>query len=151
MIVHEFAELSERAGGRYLLLVDAWRGLYARALAAVEFGTPKGLADIERQGYQAARTYLVGERELIQTVTREITVRASRDAAASLGARDVAGALSERASELLAASQQHLEREITVQIERDVAFLKRAMQRAAIEIEMLVMRRGVARRAAKLE
>jgi hypothetical protein len=145
------SEHAEESSRRYLGLVDAWRHFHERAIMSPDFGTARGMTALREQAYGNARSFLHAEQVMIQEISHQIALQARRDALNDQSATVTADTLSERIAELLTSSLSDLENEITVQIERDIAFLVRSVRNAALEVETAATAQQISRVAAKVQ
>jgi len=143
-------EEAELAALRYATLVEGWRALYARALDAADFGTPRQLRRVEEEAYAIARTFLEQEARAITEATTNIAYRAYRTTLEELSV-ETSDEIPEAVSEHLNAAESYLRHELSVQIERDIAFLKHSLRRTILQVNLAARSKGVPHRAALME
>lgn len=147
MTLNLMTSAADAAGARYQVLVDAWSAAYQSALALQTFGSARAIEDLGQEAYGLARTYLAAEERFIAQALADISSDALTDATADLGDTRTSE-LSEPASELVSATQGYLMREITIQIERDIAQLQHAMRQTALQVKLAAAAQGITPRAA---
>jgi hypothetical protein len=141
---------ADSAANRYGMLVEAWRASYARALDQSHFGTPKQLQQILVDAYAVAGLFLDAERQLIADVSDKIALEAQQATLDQLGAAS-ASTLADAVSEHVRASDAYLEREVMIQIERDIAFLQMSVRRTYLNVSMSARAQNLATRAALMQ
>lgn len=134
-ITNRMTAEGEAASQRYELILEAWRSLYHQALSSTTFGTAKQLREITESAYQIAHRYLETEMDLVQLRSEEIAREARTATLLSLGSND-ARTIEEAVSEHLSASGDYLNREISVQIERDIANLRNMLRTATLQVQI---------------
>ena len=141
---------AEAAAQRYGLLVEGWRALYQSALDRSDFGTPRQMLRITEEAYAMGHRFLDTERIEVQRATREIALEAHRATLAEIGAES-ADELADAASEHLSDAESYLTHEITIQIERDIAFLKQSLRKAYLQVAVASRAQGIAPKAALIQ
>lgn len=126
---------AEVASARYGLLVEGWRSLYAAALDQPTFGTQKQMDQVSAQAYGIARSYLAAEERSVEKVTSQYALNAQQSVQIDVQ-REASSELADAASEHLSANNEYLMHEISVQIERDIAFLKQSLRQAYLSVTM---------------
>lgn len=150
MISNTLNEVSTRAHQRYLALIEQLRGLYHRSLMMKEFGTPALLGYIDREAEAAMLWFLREEAERINLDMQKIAEIARRATIEEIASID-ASELTDAALEHLNASVDYLYSEIVAQVSRDIATLKRTLQRASLEVSVAARSRGLSHRSAVME
>lgn len=148
--LNRMTQAADAAGARYQALVDAWGAVYGESLAARDAGHVPAVERAGTRAYELARTYLEAERTHVTDAITRVATDALSDAADDLGET------SERASaaavsELLSATGEYLLREITIQIERDVAQLQQAVRQTFLQAQLTARAQGSTVRRALLE
>lgn len=141
---------ADQAARRYAALVEVWRGVYAGAVSAADFGSARALARAREAAHAAARTYLETERALITVTLPGVAHEAHRNARVAARVSD-ALALPEPTGELLSATQSYLESELAAQVARDIALLLRRLRGAALEIGLAAQVQGTPFRTAAIQ
>jgi len=149
-ITQRLTSEAEIAGARYGLLVEAWRGIYHRALNDSRFGSAKLIAAVREQGYALARTYLDNEAVFIETAFAQIASDAHSDTTRALGVA-VAPELTDDAETHLSAICEYLQSELSIQIERDIAFLIDTLRKTYLTIALSASSRRVSAKNALME
>lgn len=150
MITRRFTGSADAAARRYGLLVEAWRGIYNRGIQDSRFGSQKLIAVSTSEAYELARAYLANERVFIDAELDMIAADARSVARDALG---IETALDPEAAqgELVSASVDYLQRELSIQIERDVAWLINSLRKTHLAVSMAARATGVSFRAALME
>lgn len=151
MTPRRFTELAELAGNRYSLLVDSWQTIYARAVVAQDFGSARWLRQAEDNARGVADRHLASEREIINSITAHLVAQSRADASTPLGATLVGVGAENALPEHAMGLAEYLAGEIAAQIERDVAFLRRALMRVAAEVSWIADATGLPLRAAMIQ
>lgn len=147
MIVQTFSAQAEAAAQRYGALVEGWRGLYHRALDSADFGSHRAMEDLHRAAYELAHLFLAREEDAIEDAFDEIASEAHTATRAALRIDD-AQELSDDVSAHAQALGSYLRSEIAIQIERDIAFLRHAVERTRLQVSVGARAQGVPMRAA---
>lgn len=142
-----FTAEAEAAAQRYGILVEGWRSLYQAALSQTDFGSEKQLRRVEADAYAMASRFLDTEHELAADHSEAIALEALRATLSDLQSRD-AVALTVAASEHLTNAVQYVTREVTIQVERDIAFLKESLRRTYLQVTIAARAQGITQRAA---
>ena len=150
MITQTISAAADSAANRYGMLVEAWRAAYSRALDQSHFGTPKQLRQILEQAYTVAGHFLDAERQDIADVSAKIALEAQTVTLAQLHAAS-ASQLADAVSEHVSASNAYLEREVTIQIERDIAFLQMSVRRTYLNVSMSARAQNLEPRSALMQ
>lgn len=150
MITRQMSAAAEAAAQRYGLLVEGWRLLFTRAVSEQDFGSARQIARIKNNAYEMARSYINTELNLIGTEFEQIALEAQGSTLSSL-AIPLAQELSVDALELTGASIDYLRTELSVQIERDIAWLVQSVRSANLQVVVSASSRGVPRQTAVLE
>lgn len=150
-IRQDLALQAELAGRRYLSMVEAWRGVFSRAIASSDFGSAKAAGRVGEELYDIARTFIAAEQVLLESARDEIALGARRDALRDASAAASADAAVERTRELLGAPLAHALREIAVQIERDIALVLKKLRAAALEVDLAARAQRIAFQAALIQ
>lgn len=141
---------ADAAAQRYELLVAGWRSIYSAALDNAQFGSARVLRDVTAQAYGIARVYLDSEATHIARASAEVAAEAVSAISQQLSVTTQDDS-ADAAGELLSASQTYLQREITIQVERDVAFLQNAVRKTAINVSLAARSQGIPARTALLQ
>lgn len=149
-IVLRFSAEAEAAAQRYGLLVEGWRALYRSALEGTDFGTERQVRRVTEQAYAMARRFLETERELIAARSAEIASEATRTTLVSLASRD-APDFTDAVSDHLSAAERYLDHELSIQVERDIAFLVQSLRRTYLQVAIAARSTGMPPRAALIQ
>lgn len=141
---------AEAAAQRYGTLVESWRSLYQRALDAHDFGMPRVIARVEREAYELAHRFLADETAHIERATGQIALDAQGATFAELSVTD-ADEFTEAVSDHLSEAESYLNRELAIQIERDIAFLKLSLRRAMLQVSIAARAQRIATRTALIQ
>ena len=141
---------AEAAAQRYGLLVEGWRSLYFAALDQSHFGTEKQIVEVTSRAYSIARMYLNAETDRIQADTIQYAQEAQRVTLEQLSSKQTFE-LAGPADEHLNANNDYLLREIEVQIERDIAFLRLSLRSIYLHVTMASRANGLPLRAALMQ
>ena len=150
MILTTMTAAADAAAQRYKDLIDAWRGLFMRALDASNFGSAATVRELVDQAYAMARAYQADEEDRLAHKTTEIALEAHRatlDALRSTDARELTDATDEHLSEL----ERFIRSEIAIQIERDIAFLRQSYLRVVLQVKIAARSQRTTMRAALLQ
>ncbi len=150
MIIQQLDELATRAQDRYNAFTDRLRAFYASALLSRDMGTVALINRVENEAEFAVTSFLRDEWLAIKDRLQEIAVEAHRATLAEIESIESSD-LTDAASEHVRASVEYLFSELHTQVLRDVATLKRTLQRAALEISISSRSRGVNVRSAAME
>lgn len=141
---------ADAASQRYGMLVEGWRALYTSALDQSHFGSEKQLRSVVAQAYGMARMFLATETDQIEATSDRIASEAQRVTLAQLSSK-VAKELSDEASEHVSASNDYLLHEISVQIERDIAFLRQSLRSTYLHVNLAARANHQSARAALMQ
>lgn len=142
-----FTAEAEAAALRYRTLVEGWRGLYAQALDRPQFGSSSEIERVASEAYAMSRTYLAGEQDFIERAFETIVSEALTATGNELGYIDTFDAPEALSAHEIDA-QSYLTHEITIQIERDIAFLKQALRRTMLQVALAARAKDIPLRAA---
>lgn len=127
--------MAEAAATRYGLLIDGWKTLYGRALDDPRFGAPVQLREITEEAYSMARRYLATEAVEIQDAMISVAKEALTATHAELSIED-SDEIPDAVDEHVSAFIEHLVSELAIQIERDIATLKKALQQTILGVTL---------------
>jgi hypothetical protein len=127
--------MAEAAAQRYGLLVDGWQALYGRALDDPRFGAPVQLRQVEEDAYAMARRYLEAEGTEISDAMTDIAREALTATHTELSVED-SDELPDDVDEHVSAFIAHLMSALTIQIERDIATLKKTLQQTILGVTL---------------
>ncbi len=132
---------ADAAADRYGVMIETYRAMYARALDQSHFGSPKQMADVTVAAYQIAGLYLDAERQFITDSITAVASEAQRVTLSELSAAS-SDELTQAVSEHADQSDAYLEREISIQVERDITLVQHTLPARA---------QGVPQRTALME
>lgn len=150
MTLNLMTQAADAAAARYQAHVDAWGALYTEALGQRDAGYVPAVERAGSRAYELARVYLTAEEGHVTAAIRQVSADALSDASDDLGST-TERALTEAASELLSATEHYLLREITIQIERDVAQLQQAIRHTFLQAQLTARAKGSTVRRALIE
>jgi hypothetical protein len=150
MTLNLMTAAADAAGARYQSLVDAWGALYTEALGQRDAGYVSAVERAGSRAYELARTYLEAERGFVTRDVRQFAADGLSDASDDLG-DTTERATTAAASELLSATEHYLLREITIQIERDIAQLQQAVRHTFLQAQLTARATGTTVRRALME
>ncbi|MCP1540063.1 hypothetical protein [Methylorubrum extorquens] len=141
---------ADAAGARYQTFVDGLSIIYAEAIGARDAGNASVIARAATRAYDLSRLFLEKETEAVKAAFGEIASDALSAANDDLGSDDTLE-LEDAASETLSATASYLLREITIQIERDIAQLQQAIRQTFLHARLNAQAAGTSLRRALLE
>ena len=141
---------AEAASQRYSLLVDSWRSLYGRALDRLDFGTPAQIDRLISEAYGIGRAFMDSEYEEVARASHAIALEARTATLNELRSQD-SDALTDEALAHLSDAEDYLRHELSVQIERDIAFLKQSIRKAILQVNISAKARQVPLKTAMIE
>jgi hypothetical protein len=127
--------MAAAAATRYTMLIEGWKALYNRALDDPRFGAPVLLREITDEAYAMARRYLAAEAIEIQDAmiaVAEQALSATRSELSVTDSDEIPDAVDEHVSAFIA----HLTSELSIQIERDIATLKKTLQQTILGVTL---------------
>ncbi len=141
---------AEAAAVRYGTVVDAWRMIYQREMDVSDFGSSRQMNRVVEQAYTIGRQFLDTETLEIEKSSESIVREALRATSADL-ATPFADEMSEAVSDHLRDAENYLQHELTVQIERDIAFLQQSLRKAALQVSIGARAQNVPIRVALMQ
>lgn len=141
---------ADAAAQRYGMLVDGWHALYLQMAYQSNFGTPRQFSDISTQAYTIARHYLDAEANHIAAAFQRLALEAQQTTQAQLGV-SVSSELTDDASEHLSECVSYLQRELLIQVERDIALLQQAVRKRYISVTISARAQRVSPRIALMQ
>jgi hypothetical protein len=135
IITQLMSEMADAAAQRYGMLIDGWKILYMRALDDPRFGAPVQLSEIVTDAYAMGRRYLATERAEIVDAMSDIASEAHTATETELSIEqsdELPEAISNHADEFIA----HLLSALSIQIERDIATLKKTLQQTILGVTL---------------
>lgn len=150
MIQHRLTQEADQAAARYGLLAAGWQGHFSRALNDADFGTSSHSARFIAEALEMAQTYIRHEIVASEAVFSEIATEAHLTTLDEIASND-ADTLTERVTEHLSAAREYAADELLAQINRDLALMRRALQRVSLEVYAAARSRGISQRQALIE
>lgn len=150
MITQLMTAEAEAAAARYKTLIEGWRSLFINSLDRSTFASAASVRALVEQAYDMARAYSASERELIEQRTQEFALEAHRVTARALSV-DASSELPGDVSEHLREIERYLSREIAIQIERDIAFLRQSYQRVVLQVHLAARSQNISSRTALMQ
>jgi hypothetical protein len=135
IITQLMTTMAEAAAIRYGLLLDGWKALYNRALDDPRFGAPVQLTELTDEAYAMARRYLGAEGVEMSDALEQIAREALTATHAELSVED-SDELPDDVDEHVSAFVEHLMSELKIQIERDIATLKKTLQQTILGVTL---------------
>lgn len=150
MMLARLTEEAEAGAARYSLVTEAWRGLFASAIAGSDFGSPSASTRVIEEAYAIASDFLTEERRRIADACKEIAVEARQRALSAISSID-AEMLTDAALEHLSETQRYMSDELVAQVHRDIALLRSTLQRVSLEVAIASRSRGISKTTALME
>jgi len=150
MIQYRLTQEADQAAARYGLLADSWQAHFSRALNDLAFGTSTHAARFIAEALGMAQTYLSQEMEHAERLLQEIAREAHQTTLREIASND-ADELTERVTEHLSAALRYATDELLAQINRDIALMRRELQRVSLEVYAASRSRGISQRQALIE
>lgn len=150
MIADRLDRESDAAAQRYLLLVGTWNGLYQNAFFSGDLTSPPAINDLRDQALAVGGFYMTAEQDAISERLHSIAVDA-QGATLDAIAAPVVDKLAEQPSEHVVALSEYLDSELSVQISRDVEFMRRQLRNTALAIRMAAQAQGISTKAAAIQ
>jgi hypothetical protein len=141
---------ADAAAQRYEMLVDGLRAIYSRALDMANFGSAQASADAIANAYTIARRYLEAEENEIEAASDAVSEAAKTATLEALKSK-TSEHLDEQIESVLSDSDEYLTQEIRIQVERDIAFLRQALQKTALNVTIAARAQRLPVRAALMQ
>lgn len=148
MITNRMSVAADAAAERYGLLMDGWRAVYRDAIDDRRFGSARLLREVRTRAYDQARTFMEIEIEFVES---EITNMTDEAKAAIEDQRRTAVDSGVAKNEVVEANFALLQREMTIQMERDVAFMIASLRRSYLNVALAARARGISHKAALIQ
>lgn len=146
MIIGTISQKAEMGGQRYGWFTMGLSGLFNRGLG-VDGG---GLSRLIEEARELAHTYLITEANIIDAELSEIALEARRATLSEIRSNDTEN-LTVAAGEHLSASSAYVHDELHAQVSRDIATLRKSIQRANLEVGLVATTRNQSLRSVALE
>lgn len=146
MIANYLTDLAGQAAARYALFTDGLRAIYRTALNSQVLDD----AQAARDATQLLMTFLRSEGVFIDTVVKEIAEIARTATLEEIASNDSEN-LTDEALEHVNVSGAYLADELLAQASRDIATMRRSIQRVRLEVSLASRASGRSRRAAMIE
>jgi hypothetical protein len=127
--------MAAAAATRYTMLIEGWKALYNRALDDPRFGAPVQITGLTQDAYAMARRYLDAEGLEMSEAFEQIAREALTATRAELSVED-SDELPDDVDEHVSAFVEHLMSELSIQIERDIATLKKTLQQTILGVTL---------------
>lgn len=146
MICNHLTQLADQAGERYNFFTEGLRSLYHRSITTQKLGTngPSGEAG------SLAGLFLETEMDRLEADLNEIAEIARAATLQEIASVDASG-LSDEALEHVSVSGEYLNTEIIAQVSRDIATLRKSLQRVALEVSLSAKSNQKSQRTALIE
>jgi len=142
MISNILSERAEAAAARYERLLASYQVLYSRALSGGVFEYVGRIAETVAEAERKARIFLEEEKDWIAKDLYEIASEAQGRVQRKLTQKD-AEELTDAALEHLKLTQSFLTDELVAQLQRDIATLRRELQKATLDVRMMARANGI--------
>ncbi len=146
MIVNHLTEFAGQASIRYAMFTDGLRSIYRDALTSQMLSDAQHVARATQYGVR----FLEGEASRIASDIEEIAASARKTTLSQIASNDSSD-LTDEALEHLRASSDYLYSELAAQVSRDIATLRKSIQRVRLEVSLAARTSGRSRRAALIE
>ncbi len=134
-VTHLMSTTAEAGAQRYGLLIDGWKILFSRALDSHDFGTQKQMTKVVADAYTMGSMFLVGEAIDITDALEDIAEQALTATNVELNITD-AEEFSDALSAHVVDFDAHLTSELALQIERDIALLKKTLRDTYLSVSI---------------
>ncbi|WP_276122560.1 hypothetical protein [Pararhizobium qamdonense] len=146
MICNHLTDLASQAAARYALFTDGLRAVYRNALNSQILDD----AGASQEASQLAMTFLGSESAAREAAIQEIAEIAHTTTIDEIASNDTES-LSDEALEHLSVSGSYLADELLAQASRDIATMRRSIQRVRLEVSLASRSSGRSQRAALVE
>jgi hypothetical protein len=146
MIANLLTELAGQASTRYQMFTDSLRSIYHNALARQALDDTRPMAEAN----QLASVFLEAEANHIGDDIDEIAREARTETLQQIASND-ASELTDEALTHLRVSSDYLYSELVSQVYRDIATLRKSIQRVRLEVSLAARSSGRSHRAAMIE
>lgn len=146
MICNHLTDLADQAAARYALFTDGLRAIYRNALNSQTLDDTASAQEAAQLALTSLRTENVLISDAIQEIA-EIARTTTLEEIASIDAEN----LSDEALEHLSVSGSYLSDELLAQASRDIATMRKSIQRVKLEVSLAANSSGRSRRAAMIE
>lgn len=146
MIANHLTDLAGQAYSRYGMFTDGLRSIYRDALASQ---THSDVEAINRAN-DLALLFLRNEADSIARDIDDVAEKARATTLSEISSND-ASQVTDEALEHLSVSSDYLYNELVAQVYRDIATLRRSIQRVGLEVSLAARSSGRSRRAAMIE
>lgn len=150
MITDQMTIAADAAASRYESTLTGFRMIFADFLNSSKFGSQKHLREQISQAYYVGRSYLDDEIDRIREETDRFA-HVALDVTLEQLKRERSDTLPDALSEHLNDSDSYLERELSIQIERDIATLSNAMRRTMLGVSMAARAHRIPSQAALIQ
>jgi hypothetical protein len=127
--------MADAAATRYGMLLDGWKALYGRALDDPRFGAPVTMNELVEEAYAMARRFLATEAIEIHDGMIAVAEKALSATRSELNVED-SDEIPDAVDEHVSAFIEHLVSELSIQIERDIATLKKTLQQTILGVTL---------------
>lgn len=114
-----FSAVAQAAADRYLEMIYAFRAAYDGAVARHDALTPRAAEVLTGELYRIGRVHVATETQIIERELAQTVSDALRDVTSALAVTDTDD-IEKAVSDALSASHEHLRREVSAQVERDI-------------------------------
>ncbi|QIG75616.1 putative minor capsid protein [Rhizobium phage RHph_Y2_17_1] len=146
MICNHLTDLAGQASVRYAMFTDGLRSIYRRALNSQVLDDTAAT----REAGELAVAFLRNEATALEAAIQEVAEIAHTATLEEIASNDTEN-LSDEALEHLSVSSAYLADELLAQASRDVATMRRSIQRVRLEVSLASRSSGRSQRAAMVE
>ncbi|TDW20408.1 hypothetical protein EV128_12538 [Rhizobium azibense] len=146
MICNHLTELAAQASARYAMFTDSLRTIYRNALNSQKLDDSEAV----RQAGELVITFLKQEAQLVPDTIDEIAEIARTATIEEIASNDTEN-LSDEALAHLRVSADYLYDELLAQASRDIATMRKSIQRVRLEVSLAARASGRSQRAAMIE
>lgn len=150
MISNLLSHHANEAAARYGRLIDSWQSHFNTSLNDDDFGTSTHVARFIERVVGEAHLFMEDEALIAKSVFTEIAKEAHHATLRDLSITPP-DELPERVSDLMSASFDYYLAQLSAQLMRDVATIRNAAQRVALETFASSRSRGISQRSAMIE
>jgi hypothetical protein len=150
MIPTLLTQKADQASFRYGLFVESLRSLFQQSLASSRFGTPALVNEVYAEAIQLGLDFNAIEAEHFEADMNEIALQARTATLNEIESIDT-HELTDAALEHLSESLDYLRSELLAQSSRDIATLRKGLQRVALEVNISARSHGRPQRSALME
>lgn len=149
-VIHRISELAESAAQRYDIVLQTYRNIYEGSMNEHDFGYQKQFSRIKKQSYKIAKNYLEVESDIISSSLIEISSEAHTKTIFELRSNE-SQKEEDRTGDIVEAAGEYLITELSIQLERDIAFLIKSVRNSSLSIKMSAQSQGISAKSALVQ